>query len=97
MDEINPGDIVRVTTTPGFTNAAGVLTDPTTVRFRWRAPDGRETTWTHGIGTEVVKLGIGLYEAHVPVTLPGLHFVRWEGTGPVTAAAEGTFSVVTHF
>ena len=97
MADINPGDIVRVVTTPGFKNAAGTLTDPTTVSLRWRVAGGLETTWVYGTDAEVVKDSVGVYHADIPVIAAGLHYFRWKGTGAVTAAEEGTFTVATSF
>jgi hypothetical protein len=96
-DNINPGDIVRVSTTPGFATAAGVLTDPTIVRLKWRVAGGVETTWAYGTDAQVVKDSVGLYHADIPVVAAGLHYFRWEGTGTVTAAEESTFNVTTSF
>lgn len=100
MAEINPGDVVRVSTTPGFTNSAGVLTDPTTVTLRWRVAGGAETTytWTAVVpGTDIVRDSVGVFHADITVTSPGLHYFRWEGTGAVAAAEEGTFSATSWF
>jgi hypothetical protein len=36
-------------------------------------------------------------DADIPVVVAGLHYFRWEGAGPVTAAEESTFNVVTSF
>jgi len=44
-----------------------------------------------------VKDSVGVYHADIPVTLPGLHYFRWAGTGTVTAAEESTFNVTTSF
>lgn len=100
MSEINPGDIVRLTTTPGFTNSAGVLTDPTTVTLRWRVAGGTETTltWTAAVpGTDIVKDSTGVFHADITVVAPGLHYYRWAGMGAVVAAEEGTFSAKSYF
>lgn len=97
MSDINPGDIVRVDTAPGFKNAAGTLTDPTTVSLRWRAAGGTETTWVYLTDSQIVRDSVGLYHADIPVVVPGLHYFRWKGTGAVTAAEEGTFDVNTSF
>lgn len=100
MTEINTGDIVRVTTSPGFTNSAGVLTDPTTVTLRWRVAGGTETvyTWTAAVpGTDIVKDSVGIFHAYITVVAPGTHYLRWEGTGAVVAAEEATFSVKSYF
>lgn len=98
MSKINPGDVVRVSTTPGFANAAGTLVDPTVVRLRWRVfSDGDETTWVYGTDLEIVRDSTGLYHADIPIAEAGTHYFRWEGTGAVTAAEENSFRAVTSF
>ena len=96
MTDFNPGDIVRVSTTPGFKNIAGTLTDPTTVRLKWRRFD-TVTTWTYGVDSQVVRDSAGLYRADIPVTDAGTHYFRWEGTGAVIAAEESSFFVGSTF
>lgn len=98
--QINPGDIVRVSTTPGFKDSTGALADPTTVTLRWRVGRGTETVWTRSAGgpdTQIVRDSTGLYHADIPVTLPGLHYFRWKGAGVVDAAEEATFSAESEF
>jgi hypothetical protein len=95
-DVINPGDVVRVTTSPGFKNLAGALTDPTTVRLKWRRFDA-VTTWIFGTDAEVVKDSVGLYHANIAVTEVGMHYFRWEGEGAIAAAEEGSFYVSSDF
>lgn len=100
MADFHPGDIVRVSTTPGFKDAVGVLADPTTVTLKWRAAGGTTTTWTWTSGTpgpNIVRDSIGLFHADITVVSAGLHYFRWEGSGSVTAAEESTFSVETWF
>jgi hypothetical protein len=80
-DLINPGDIVRVATTPGFKNLAGTLTDPTGVSLLWRVAGGATTTWVYPTDAEIVRDSVGVFHADIPVTLPGLHYFRWVGTG----------------
>jgi hypothetical protein len=103
MSEINPGDVVRVRTNDpdvagsGFKDVAGVLTDPTAVKLKWRAAGGPTTTWVYLTDSQVVKDSVGVYHADIPVTMAGLHYFRLEGTGAVVAAEESTFSVGTYF
>jgi hypothetical protein len=100
MSEINPGDVVRVSTTPGFKDLAGTLTDPTTVTLRW-APhrtdpaqqEAATTTWVYGTDVEVVRDSVGLFHADIPVTEPGLHHFTWAGMGAVVAVEPGDFRV----
>lgn len=99
---IYAGSIVTVRTNDpavpgsGFKNAAGVLTDPTTVRLLWYRHGEAQTIWLVAAG-QVVKDSTGVYHADIPVTEPGLHHFRWEGTGAVVAASEGSFSVSSAF
>jgi hypothetical protein len=99
---IYAGSVVTVRTNDpavagsGFKNAAGVLTDPTTVTLLWRRHNDAATTWIVTAG-QVVKDSTGVYHADIPVTQPGLYEYRWVGTGTVAAAAEGTFTVESVF
>lgn len=100
MADINPGDIVRVSTAPGFKDLAGTLVDPTTVNLKWRVAGGTTTTWTWTSGTpgpNIVRDSVGLFHADITVVAAGLHYFRWEGTGAIVAAEESTFSVGTYF
>jgi hypothetical protein len=95
MTEINPGDVRRVS--GSFTNPAGVATDPTTITVRWRHHRGTETAWVYGTDTQVVKDSVGAYHADIPITVSGLYYYKFEGTGAVQAAEEGTFLAETFF
>lgn len=95
--DYNPGDIVRVYTDPGFTNAAGALADPTTITMRWRVAGGVETSWVYGTNAEVVKDSTGVYHADIPITTVGLHYYQWEGTGAVATVEGETFMVTSNF
>lgn len=64
-----------------------VLTDPTTVDVRVRAPVGTETH------PAVERDGVGTYHADVPITLSGIWRYRWVGTGAAAGAEEGFFEV----
>ncbi len=98
MSEINPGDVVRVSTDPGFRDGDGALGDPDVVRLRWQAhSDDGETVWVYGTDAEITRDSIGLYHADIPVTVAGMHHFRWEGEGLIVAAEEGSFRSVTKF
>jgi len=97
MADINPGDIVRVVTTPGFKDVAGALTDPTVVTLKWRVAGGTTTTWVYLTDTQIVRDSVGVFHADIPVVAAGLHYFRWEGTGAVVAAEESTFVAGTTF
>ena len=93
MSDINPGDVVTVRSEPPFKNAAGAPADPTTVRLLWRRRGHPPTVLTYGVGGTIVRDGPGVYHADILITKPGKHYVRWEGTGDVTAAEEAVFEV----
>lgn len=95
---INPGDIVRVSTDPAFTDEDGDATDPDTVIVRWRVGrNGTETRWVYGTDAEVIRDDEGIYHADIEVNERGLYYYRWEGTGAVHAAEESTFKSSGYF
>lgn len=83
------GDRVRVHVE--FRNDEGVAADPTGVTIRQKAPDGTVTSYIAGEAEEVVHLGTGSYYLDIDVDAAGQWYYRAEGTGAVTAAAEGEF------
>lgn len=85
------GDLVRVTTT--FTTAAGVAVDPTAVLLAVKNPAGKTTTYTFGVGTEIVKSATGIYYMDVNANAAGWWFYRWYSTGTGQAAAQNAFRV----
>lgn len=90
MNSYDKGDLVRVTA--AFTNAAGTATDPTTVVCKVRSPSGI-TTYTYGTDAELVKDSTGNYHLDINITADGQWWYRWEGTGAVQQAGEGSFTV----
>lgn len=90
MNAYDRGDLVRLTAT--FTDTAGVATDPTTVTCRVRSPAGTTTVDTYSPGS-ITKDSTGVYHLDVNASESGQWWYRWEGTGAVQQADEGTFSV----
>lgn len=85
MGSYDVGD--GVTLTAEFTNSAGAAADPTAVVATLLTPDG-----------EVEELAtanpeVGTYTASVTIAQEGRHRYRFEGTGALVAAEEGTFFV----
>jgi hypothetical protein len=73
---------------------AGTPTDPTTVVFRVRQPDGTITVYTFP-AAEIANPGVGVYILTLPGTLePFTYNGRIEGTGAVTAAEEFEFTIL---
>jgi len=93
----NPGQLVSITTNPGFKNSSGVLTDPTTVTLRWRDPHGVETVWVYGTDPEITRTSAGIYASEILGDITGTYVFRWEGDGSVTAADEDSFIVESLF
>lgn len=69
-------------------------TDPTTVTFYRRTPDGVLTTYELGVSPEVTHLATGIDACTVPVTQAGVEKWRYEADGACTAPAEDEFKVL---
>jgi hypothetical protein len=68
-----------------------VLTDPTTIKFKYITPAGTETTLVYGTDAALVRSGTGVYYVDLLLDTAGTWMLRWVGTGAATAADE--FSV----
>jgi hypothetical protein len=84
--DLGDGFVLRATFT-----VLGVNTDPTTVVFSLKKPDGTITDYTYGVDAEVVKDAVGLYHMVVTVSEDGNWWYRVVGTGACVAALENTF------
>lgn len=78
------GDVVRSTAT---FKVAGVLTDPTTVTFKYKSPSGTIVTKTYAL-SEVTKDSTGIYHYDFTVDAAGTWFYRWISTGTAAGASE---------
>jgi len=85
------GDARRLQAT--FKDITGTNTDPTTVTFSIKEPNSTAVDYIFGTDAEVVKSTSGVYYIDWICTKFGEHLFRWEGTGTVTAAEEGSFTV----
>ena len=74
-------------------DATGALTNPTTVTFKLLSPSGTETDYTWPGQNQVVNDSAGLFHVDVLATMAGTWTYRFNGTGAVVAAREGTFFV----
>lgn len=71
-----------------FRDRRKVLTDPSTVVCRYRAPNGTQ------VDLDCVPVDVGIWEAEVPpITQSGRHHIKFFGMGTLVAAAEVTFRV----
>ncbi len=88
------GDGIRLSVL--FETLALVPTDPTVIRVRTQKPNGSITVLTYGTDAAVIRDSAGAYHADVvPASNAeaGQWYYRWEGTGTLQAAEEGTFQV----
>ncbi len=81
------GDKVRLTNT--FTDTDGNAADPTAIAAAVKDPEGTTTQFDYA-GT-ITKSSTGVYYIDVTIDDEGTWSYRWEGTGAVVAAVEGTF------
>jgi hypothetical protein len=94
-EQINVGDMLRVYVT--FTNAAGVVADPSGVTLTVLKPDGTHDAYTSGfinIDGSVKTIGNGQFRRDVTLTQSGTWRARWDGTGAVTASEPDAWYVV---
>lgn len=83
MTTYDIGDVLIVQTT---VSQNGSPVDPASVVFEWRwSTSPTATTWTYGVDTQVTRVGVGVYEASVPLTQSGTLFYGWRTTNPDSA------------
>jgi hypothetical protein len=88
------GKTVRVRAT--FKNGdTGDPIDPDVVNVTLKSPAGALTTYTHGVGSNVVKESVGNYYAMVSASLSGFWKYRWWSAGFGQTAKERKFQVRT--
>lgn len=92
MSSYTVGSTLRATFT--FRTADGTAGDPSTVRLRYRQPEGGVREFLYAADAEVVKSATGVYYLDIPLTAPGTWRVGAKGTGPVeTNSPDFTFNV----
>jgi len=91
IDQYDIGDSPRFSVS--FLNASTQPADPTGVVFSLRAPSGTRTTFTFGTDAEVVKLSVGNYYIDRIMDASGRWSWKWNGSGVLTAAVEGSIYV----
>lgn len=79
-----------------FRNEDRVLTDPTTVTFKVRAPsvvsDTGEVSYVYGTAPEVTKQGTGIYILTLTLNESGVWRYRAEGGGALVSAEDGALN-----
>lgn len=72
--------------------------DPALVVIRIQPPGEDEVTYTYNVGDFISKASTGVYTARIALTVAGRWYIRWKGSGGVSAAAEGYIDVEeSHF
>lgn len=93
MAIVNAYEVGQVVTLTGtFTNAAGVAADPTAITLYIKVPTGAITTLTYA-GSDLTKIGTGVYTYNFAIAMSGRHWYRYVGTGAVVAASESSLDV----
>jgi len=88
------GTLVRFYTSTPFTNITGTVTDPTEVKFGYTVNGGSSTTFTYGVGAQVVRDSTGTYHIDIDTTgLSGTWTYSWVGYGGVQTRSEGQLIV----
>lgn len=93
---IDIGDVMRLKVI--FKDLAGAVVDPTAVTVQIKLPTDVVLEYTYLIGAEVIKDSTGTYHMDYLITMDGMHYYKWTGTGAVYAAEESQFFVkITQF
>lgn len=71
----------------------GQPADPGTLALHTRVGGGEVTVRTYGVDAELVRDGVGLYHADLPLEASGVLYYRWETDAPHAGAGEGKLSV----
>jgi hypothetical protein len=83
------GTLVRFYTSTPFTAIGGTVTDPTEVKFAYKVNTGATTTYTYGVGNQIVRDATGTYHIDIDTTgKPGLWTFAWVGYGNVQTRSE---------
>lgn len=78
-----------------FRNAAGILVDPSTVKFRLQKPDGAIVELVYLIDAALQKTSTGKYFTDFTPSMPGAYTYRFIGTGSAVAANQNEFNVAS--
>lgn len=92
MNNYFQGNLVRVRAQ--FKNESNALADPGAIIAKVTTPAGVETTYTYGVGTDIVRESLGIYHIDIEATEPDVWSFRFVGTGAVTAASQDQFLCV---
>jgi hypothetical protein len=80
MTNYPEGTVVTVKGT--FTNTAGAVQDPATVKLTVVTPDGVEATYVYGTDADMLKSSTGVYTCNLDTTAKrGLWLYTWWSVG----------------
>lgn len=93
MSAVEPIDIGDARTLNAEFLVGGVLTDPTTLTFTMRQPDGSTVTYVYGTDAELIRDGAGTYRVEWTFQDPGIMVYDFKGTGAAQGTVGGAFWV----
>lgn len=76
-----------------FTDDVNVPIDPTIITLLVKLPNDNIQTFTYA-DNQIIKLSTGVYTYDFSITLPGVHYWRYEGAGACQAQKESKFNVL---
>jgi hypothetical protein len=91
MNTYDIGDQVRLSV--AFTDEDGHAADPTVITVKYADPTGAITTLVYDTDAAVGREETGAYYADLVPDRAGIWRYRWTGSGAITSAAEGSFTV----
>ncbi len=91
MNAYDLGDTRRLSAAFNIAANSPTATDPTTLNFKMREPDGTVTTYLEGTDAELVKDSTGNFHVDWLLAQVGRHRYRWVGTGAAAEADTGAF------
>lgn len=71
----------------------GAMDDPSTVTFKYRQPGQAPTSLVYGVDSEVVREQMGVYHTLLTPDSGGEWPWRWEASGTLSVATQGTLEV----
>lgn len=69
--------------------------DPSALTFYLKLPDGTVTEYVYGTDAELVRDAVGEYHVDWTITVHGVYWYLFAGSGDVVAVEEETFTVRT--
>jgi hypothetical protein len=90
-DKYLVGQSVRLTL--NLTDINNAAADPGALRLKLRSPAGTLIEYQYGVSGVVLRDGVGVFHADIPLQEPGHYLWRWESDAPNAGASEGVIAV----